>query len=30
MTFIESLAAVLFVVATVAFFAWVAWLAVSK
>jgi hypothetical protein len=30
MTFIEGLAAVVFVVMTVAFFAWVAWLVISK
>jgi hypothetical protein len=30
MTFIEGLAAVVFVVMTVAFFIWVAWLAISK
>ena len=30
MTFIEGLAAVLFVVMTVGFLGWVAWLAVSK
>ena len=30
MTFIEALAAFLFVVMTVAFFVWVAWLAISK
>ena len=30
MTFIEGLAAVVFVVMTVAFFVWVAWLAFSK
>jgi hypothetical protein len=30
MTFIEGLAAVVFVIMTVAFFAWVAWLVISK
>jgi hypothetical protein len=30
MTFIEGLAALVFVVMTVAFFVWVAWLAISK
>lgn len=30
MTFIEGLAALIFVVMTVAFFVWVAWLAISK
>jgi hypothetical protein len=30
MTFIEGLAAVVFVVMTVAFFVWVAWLVISK
>jgi hypothetical protein len=30
MTFIEGLAAVVFVLMTVAFFAWVAWLVISK
>jgi hypothetical protein len=30
MTFIEGLAASVFVVMTVAFFVWVAWLAISK
>jgi hypothetical protein len=30
MTFIEALAAVVFVVMTVAFFVWVAWLVISK
>jgi hypothetical protein len=30
MTFIEGVAALVFVVMTVAFFVWVAWLAISK
>jgi hypothetical protein len=30
MTFIEALAAFVFVVATIAFLVWVAWLAISK
>jgi hypothetical protein len=30
MTFIEGLAALVFVVMTIAFFVWVAWLAISK
>ena len=30
MTFIEGLAAFVFVVMTIGFFAWVAWLAISK
>jgi len=30
MTFIEGLAALVFVVMTVAFFVWVVWLAISK
>jgi hypothetical protein len=30
MTFIEGLAAFVFVVMTIAFFVWVAWLAISK
>jgi hypothetical protein len=30
MTFIEWLAALVFVVITIAFFVWVAWLAISK
>jgi hypothetical protein len=30
MTFIEGLAVLVFVVMTIAFFVWVAWLAISK